>query len=225
MVASADQLATSAGLEIFAQGGNAVDAAIATNAAIAVTGPHLCGIGGDLFALVHIDDPGSDDATGETFASTPPAGPAPEPTQRRSRAEGLAEMPFKLDIRSVTVPGCVDGWMALHERFGSLPLDVILAPARRLAGRGFPGQPTAGRDRSAGSTPPAARTSRAGRAGAADGAGRSAARRSPGTGSNRRQSGATASTAASSARACWNSVPGCSAPTISAPCRPIGSTR
>ena len=53
MVASADQLATQAGLATLARGGNAVDAAIATNAAIAVTGPHLCGMGGDLFALVH----------------------------------------------------------------------------------------------------------------------------------------------------------------------------
>ncbi len=64
MVASADQLATSAGLAVFAQGGNAVDAAIATNAAMAVTGPHLCGMGGDLLALVHIDDPDDGDAPG-----------------------------------------------------------------------------------------------------------------------------------------------------------------
>ncbi|MEQ1702957.1 MAG: gamma-glutamyltransferase, partial [Ilumatobacteraceae bacterium] len=53
MVASADGLATQAGLAMLAAGGNAVDAAIATNATIAVTGPHLCGMGGDLFALVH----------------------------------------------------------------------------------------------------------------------------------------------------------------------------
>ena len=53
MVAAADQLATSAGVAILAMGGNAVDAAIATNAAMAVTSPHLCGLGGDLFALVH----------------------------------------------------------------------------------------------------------------------------------------------------------------------------
>ncbi len=53
MVAAADSLATQAGLAMLALGGNAVDAAIATNAAIAVTGPHLCGMGGDLFALVH----------------------------------------------------------------------------------------------------------------------------------------------------------------------------
>ena len=53
MVASADQLATQAGMAILALGGNAVDAAIATNAALAVTAPHLCGMGGDLYALVH----------------------------------------------------------------------------------------------------------------------------------------------------------------------------
>ena len=55
MVASADHLATSAGLAVLAAGGNAIDAAIATNAAIAVTAPHMCGLGGDLFALVHHD--------------------------------------------------------------------------------------------------------------------------------------------------------------------------
>ena len=141
MVASADQLATSAGLAIFAQGGNAVDAAIATNAAIAVTGPHLCGLGGDLFALVHLDDPSGDGTPGETFAlnASGRAGSGADPAALR--AEGFTEMPFKLDVRSVTVPGCVDGWMALHERFGSLPLATILAPARRLAAEGFPASP------------------------------------------------------------------------------------
>ncbi len=141
MVASADQLATSAGLAIFSQGGNAVDAAIATNAAIAVTGPHVCGMGGDLFALVHIDDPSDDGVFGETVAlnASGRAGSGADPSALRS--EGFSEMPFKLDVRSVTVPGCVDGWIALHDRFGSLPLDTILAPARRLAAEGFPASP------------------------------------------------------------------------------------
>ena len=133
LVASADQLATTAGTEIFARGGNAVDAAIATNAAIAVTGPHLCGMGGDLFALVHVD--------GEVFALNASGRAGSGADADGMRAEGLTSMPFRHDIRSVTVPGCVDGWMALHDRFGSLPLDVLLAPARRLAADGFPASP------------------------------------------------------------------------------------
>jgi gamma-glutamyltranspeptidase/glutathione hydrolase len=138
MVASADHLATSAGMSMFALDGNAVDAAIACNAAIAVTGPHLCGLGGDLFALVHIDAP---DGSSETHAlnASGRAGSGADPDALR--AEGRSDMPFKLDVRTVTVPGCVDGWMALHERFGSLPLDVVLAPARRLAADGFPASP------------------------------------------------------------------------------------
>lgn len=133
MVASADQLATQAGLRALVLGGNAVDAAIATNAAIAVTAPHLCGMGGDLFALVHSD--------GEVFAlnSTGRAGAGADASALR--AEGRTEMPFRHDIRSVTVPGCVDGWLALHERFATLPLSVLLQPAIDLAANGFPASP------------------------------------------------------------------------------------
>lgn len=141
MVASADHLATSAGLAAFAQGGNAVDAAIATNAAMAVTAPHLCGMGGDLFALVHIDEPGVDGAPGETFALNASGRSGSGADADALRSAGFTAMPFKNDIRSVTVPGCVDGWMALHARFGSLPLELVLAPARRLAVEGFPASP------------------------------------------------------------------------------------
>lgn len=114
-------------------GGNAVDAALATNAAIAVTAPHLCGLGGDLFALVHRD--------GEVFAlnSTGRAGSGADAAALR--AAGHTEMPFRHDISSVTVPGCVDGWMALHERFGTLPLSELLQPAIDLAAGGFPASP------------------------------------------------------------------------------------
>jgi gamma-glutamyltranspeptidase/glutathione hydrolase len=141
MVASADQLATSAGLEMFSKGGNAVDAAIAANAAIAVTAPHLCGMGGDLFAIVHVDDVNDPSQPGQTVAlnASGHAGSGANPNGLRT--EGLDKMPFKNDIRSVTIPGCIDGWMALHDRFGSLPLDVILAPARHLAADGFPASP------------------------------------------------------------------------------------
>jgi len=133
MVASADRLATRAGDLTFARGGNAVDAAIATNAAIAVTGPHLCGMGGDLFALIHTPD----GVVG--LNSSGRAGSGSDPGSLR--AEGHTEMPFRHDIRSVTLPGCVDGWIALHERFGTMPLADVLAPAIDLADTGFPASP------------------------------------------------------------------------------------
>ncbi len=133
MVASADQLATQAGLAVLAQGGNAVDAAIATNAAIAVTGPHLCGMGGDLFALVH--------HRGEVYCLNASGRAGSGASADALRAEGHTTMPFRHDIRTVTVPGCVDGWSALHARFGSLPLATLLAPAIALAEGGFPASP------------------------------------------------------------------------------------
>lgn len=115
---------------MFARGGNAVDAAIATNAVMAVVGPHLCGLGGDLLALVHVD--------GEVHAlnASGRAGSGADAAQLRS--EGFTAMPQRHHVASVTVPGCVDGWVALHERFGSLPFDALLAPAQSLAAGGFP---------------------------------------------------------------------------------------
>ncbi|MDP2293115.1 MAG: gamma-glutamyltransferase [Actinomycetota bacterium] len=133
MVSSADGLATQAGLSVLAQGGNAVDAAIATNAAIAVTGPHLCGMGGDLFALVHHE------GKVECLNASGRAGSGA--SAAAIRADGHTEMPFRHDIRTVTVPGCVDGWVALHARFGTLPLATLLAPAIELADGGFPASP------------------------------------------------------------------------------------
>jgi gamma-glutamyltranspeptidase/glutathione hydrolase len=131
MVSTIDHLATQAGLGVLRDGGSAADAAIAANAVLTVTMPNLCGMGGDLFALVSRDDapPATLNAAGRAGAGADAA---------RLRAEGRDEMPFKLDIRSVTVPGCVDGWMALHERFGRVPLDRVLAPAIGYARDGFP---------------------------------------------------------------------------------------
>lgn len=133
MVAAADQLASRAGDLIFERGGNAVDAAIATNAAIAVTGPHLCGMGGDLFALVHTPD------GVVALNSSGRAGSGSDAGALRD--EGATSMPFRHDVRAVTVPGCVDGWIALHTRFGSMPLEDLLAPAIDLAEIGFPASP------------------------------------------------------------------------------------
>ncbi len=133
IVASADQAATEAGQEILRRGGNAVDAAIATNAAMAVVGPHLCGIGGDLLALVHAD--------GEVFCLNASGRAGSGASADALRDEGHTAMPFRHDVRTVTVPGCIDGWVALHARFGSLPLADLLAPATALAADGFAASP------------------------------------------------------------------------------------
>ena len=128
VVASADRRATAAGTAALRSGGTAVDAAIATNAMLAVTGPHLCGLGGDLFALVH---------DGEQVHALNASGRAGSGADADAmRAEGLREMPLRHDLRAVTVPGCLDGWAALHGRFGRLPLADLLEPAIRAAEAG-----------------------------------------------------------------------------------------
>ena len=131
MVAAADQLAASAGLRLLARGGSAADAAVATGAAMAVVGPHLCGLGGDVLAMVA--PPGTPP---EALLSVGRAGAGSDPA--RLRAAGMTVMPLRGDVRSVPVPGAVDGWLALHERHGRLPLDEVLAPAIELADQGFP---------------------------------------------------------------------------------------
>ena len=133
MVASANHLATAIGNTIFAKGGNAVDAAIATNAAVGLVAPNLCGMGGDLFALVW--------AGGEVHALNSSGWAGSGASADELRAEAMTEMPFRHDIRVVTVPGCVDGWLSLHERFGSMPMAELLAPSQRLAREGFPASP------------------------------------------------------------------------------------
>lgn len=134
LVASVDHLASSAGAEVLSRGGSAADAAVAASAVLAVTTPHMCGMGGDLFALVH-DGPGPPDV----LDAAGRAGSGADPD--RLRAEGHAEIPRRGDVRAATVPGCVDGWCALHRRHGRLRLAEVLAPARRLATDGFPASP------------------------------------------------------------------------------------
>ncbi len=134
MVASPDALASEAGAAILRAGGNAVDAAIATNAVLAVTTQHMCGMGGDLFAVVAA--PG---AAPVALNASGRAGSGADPD--RLRAEGHTHMPYRGDIRSVPVPGCVDGWCALHARYGRLPLGEVLAAAIGYARDGFPASP------------------------------------------------------------------------------------
>jgi gamma-glutamyltranspeptidase / glutathione hydrolase len=134
MVCSVDQLASAAGVTALRRGGSAADAAIAASAVLAVTAPHMCGMGGDLFAVVHAGPgpPAVLNASGR-------AGSGADPD--RLLAEGQQVMPFRGDLRSAPVPGCVDGWLALHERFGRLPLAEVLAFALDYARHGFPVSP------------------------------------------------------------------------------------
>src|SRR5262245_11774592 len=131
IVAASQPLAARAGVQILERGGHAVDAAIAANAVMGVVEPEMNGIGGDLFAIV--SESGSDRLHGLNAGGWAPAGLTPELLRR----QGAADMPQD-GIHSVTVPGAVAGWAALHARFGRLPLADLLAPAIFYAERGFP---------------------------------------------------------------------------------------
>ncbi|MDP1792606.1 MAG: gamma-glutamyltransferase [Acidimicrobiales bacterium] len=130
MVASVNHLASEAGVAMLRAGGSAADAAIAASAVLAVTDQHLCGMGGDLFAVV-----AGAGASPVVLNASGRAGSGASAQQLRD--EGHAVMPFRDDIRSVTIPGCVDGWIALHARFGRLPLSAVLGPAVTYAEDGF----------------------------------------------------------------------------------------
>jgi gamma-glutamyltranspeptidase / glutathione hydrolase len=132
MVASIDHLASGAGVAMLRAGGTAADAAIAANAVLAVTAQYVCGLGGDLFALVH--RPGDERPACLNASGHAGSGADPE----RLRSEGHSEVPPRGDIRATPIPGCVDGWVALHERFGRLPLADVLESARGYAQDGFP---------------------------------------------------------------------------------------
>lgn len=97
---------------------------------MAVVAPHMCGLGGDVFALV-----GQSGLPPVALNGSGRAGSGADP--ERLRELGFTEMPFRCHISSVTVPGCVAGWIALHDRFGSVALDQILTQARGLAHGGF----------------------------------------------------------------------------------------
>lgn len=134
MVASSQPLATAAGLEILASGGNAADAAVATAAALNVTEPTSTGIGGDMFALFF------DAATGQITAING-SGRAPASlTLGLLRKNGMAELP-PYHPYTITVPGACAGWCDLLERQGTLSIAEALAPAIRLAEQGFPVAP------------------------------------------------------------------------------------
>src|SRR4029077_17017306 len=130
-VATEQTLAAQIGATILAQGGNAVDAAVAANAAMGLVEPMANGIGGDLFAIVYEAKSGK--LYGLNASGWAPAGLGIEFLQ----GKGFTNMP-ESGIHSVTVPGCVAGWQALLDRFGRKKMPDVLAPAIRLADEGFP---------------------------------------------------------------------------------------
>lgn len=131
IVASEHPLASQAGAQVLAEGGNAVDAAIAANAVMGVVAPMTCGLGGDLFALVYEARTGQ--LHGLDASGWAPAGLTIPFLERL----GFTNMPPR-GIHAVTVPGVVAGWEALGQRLGRRPLARLLAPAIRLAEEGFP---------------------------------------------------------------------------------------
>ena len=134
MVCAVDHLAAGAGVAMLRAGGSAADAAVAASAVLAVTTQYMCGMGGDLLAMVVA--PGQEPVAIES-AGTAGAGADAD----RLRAEGRSAMPVFGDVRAATVPGCVDGWLALHGRHGRLPLSQVLGPAHAYSDGGFPAPP------------------------------------------------------------------------------------
>ena len=131
MACTSHPLATQAAIDILKKGGTAVDAAIAANAVLGVAEPEMCGIGGDLFAIVY-------DAKTKKLYGLNASGRSPYSlTLDEFKKRGLTAIPNN-GILSVSVPGCVDGWFELNKKFGKLSMQQILAPAIDYARNGFP---------------------------------------------------------------------------------------
>jgi len=131
MVATSHPLATQIGLDILKSGGNAIDAAIAANAALGLMEPTGSGVGGDLFAIVW-------DAKTKKLYGLNASGRSPKGlTLEYFEKEGMEKIPAFGPL-PVSVPGAVDGWFELHQKFGSMKMEKILAPAISYAESGFP---------------------------------------------------------------------------------------
>lgn len=131
MAATSHPLATQIALDVMKQGGTAIDAAIAANAALGLMEPTGNGIGGDLFAIVW--DPKTKKLHGYNGSGRSPK----SLTLDYFRQQGITDIPAHGPL-PVSVPGAVDGWFALHDRFGKLPMRDVLAPTIRYARDGHP---------------------------------------------------------------------------------------
>ena len=133
--ATSHPLATRVALDTMQAGGSAVDAAIAANAVLALGEPTGCGLGGDLFAIVW--DAEQQKLHGFNGSGRSPRSLTAEKLADELEARGVDAIP-PLGVLPISVPGAVDGWAKLHERFGRLPLGDVLAPAIRYAREGIP---------------------------------------------------------------------------------------
>jgi gamma-glutamyltranspeptidase/glutathione hydrolase len=135
MVCTSQPLAAQIGLAVLKEGGSAVDAAIATNAALGLMEPTSNGIGGDLFALLW-DNKAQELVALNGSGRSPLAGDLEQlKALLEQRGEDAIPMHGALPV---SVPGCVDGWFTLHERYGKLPMSRLLEPTIRYAREGFP---------------------------------------------------------------------------------------
>lgn len=128
VVAADHPLAASTGEHILMEGGSAADAAIAMSAVLTVVQPQMSHLGGDLFAMTYSSQEGS------LALNSSGAAPSKTKVHELTRKEGIPET----GVNSITVPGCVAGWEALHIRFGKLPWSRLFEDAERLAREGFP---------------------------------------------------------------------------------------
>ena len=131
IVAASQPMAAASGIQILERGGNAVDAAIATNAVIGLMEPMSNGIGGDLFAIIY------EAKTGKLYGLNSSGWSSKAETPELLASKGVTTMPDR-GVWTVTVPGTVAGWAAMRERFGTKPLSELLAPAIYYAENGVP---------------------------------------------------------------------------------------
>lgn len=133
LVTSPHSLASSAGVDVLRAGGSAIDAAIAASAMLAVIYPHMTGLGGDAFWLIH------DGKTGEVKYVNGGGKAAGSATLAAMAARGLGEIPLRGIVpATLTVPGAVASWIAAHAAFGRVPLKRVLESAILAALEGFP---------------------------------------------------------------------------------------
>ena len=136
VVATSQPLASNAGLDILAAGGNAIDAAVATAAVLTVVEPHSTSLGGDAFIMVYI-------AAEKKLIGLNASGRAPYAMTLEALNEKLDrhDMDRIRGIYSVTVPGAVDGWFEVLEKYGTMSMAEVLQPAIYYAEHGFPVSP------------------------------------------------------------------------------------